>query len=50
MFIASVFAIMVPFDPNGIDGLNKGDVLILISAVTFAMHTAALGVFAPKRD
>jgi len=80
VFIASAFAIMVPFffwlatkekpmkkivaaaflmllglgllsiDPNGIDGINKGDVLVLISAVTFAMHTAALGVFAPKRD
>ncbi len=41
---------LLSVDPGGINGMNKGDVLILISAGTFAMHTAALGVFAPKKD
>ena len=41
---------LLSIDPDGINGMNKGDFLVLISAVTFAMHTAALGVFAPKKD
>ncbi len=41
---------LLSIDPNGINGINKGDFLVFISAVTFAMHTAALGLFAPKRD
>lgn len=41
---------LLSIDPAGIDGVNKGDVLVLISAVTFAVHTTALGVFAPQKD
>lgn len=35
---------------GGSGGINKGDILVLLSAVSFAMHTAVIGKFAPKRD
>jgi len=41
---------LLSVDPAGVNGINKGDLLVFLSAVTFAMHTVALGVFAPKRD
>ncbi|MDD4583916.1 MAG: DMT family transporter [Eubacteriales bacterium] len=53
--VAATFVMMIGLgmlfiNPGGIDTINKGDLLILISAVSFAMHTTIIGIFAPKKD
>lgn len=49
-FIMLVGLGILSLDTNELSGLNKGDFLVLISAVSFAMHTTVIGVFAPKKD
>ncbi|MGI6732487.1 MAG: DMT family transporter [Anaerovoracaceae bacterium] len=41
---------IMSFDTSGLGGLNKGDLYMLASAVTFAIHTTIIGIYAPKRD
>jgi drug/metabolite transporter (DMT)-like permease len=41
---------LLSINTNELSGLNKGDILVLMSAVSFAMHTTVIGLYAPKKD